>query len=116
VANARENAPAVSIRALARGRTRYARVGSIKGFGFNPRPRTRANPDVFPQDSEDKCFNPRPRTRANFVATHAPDGHGRFQSAPSHEGERRPWPVRPSDHSFQSAPSHEGEHGLRSEP
>jgi len=64
---ARPQADEVSIRALARGRTCHLGKAKI--------PRSR--------------FNPRPRTRANESRSRAKSATLWFQSAPSHEGERR---------------------------
>ena len=59
---------AVSIHAPARGRTSMLPQYQPAIGGFNPHPRTRANPWGPVEPCVPACFNPRPRTRANPCA------------------------------------------------
>jgi len=105
---------AVSIRALARGRTEAAKLAfSSPTVSIRALARGRTPIGAKPR-STDHGFNPRPRTRANAVPSRSSNAARKFQSAPSHEGERD-CRLR-SNHAkeFQSAPSHEGEPASRS--
>src|SRR2546421_240047 len=79
--------PQVSIHALARGRTITRAPVGLLVYGFNPRPRARANPDSASSMFDDEAF----------------------QSTPSREGERQRDPLTEEQKEFQSTPSREGE-------
>jgi len=87
-----------------------------RGASFNPRPRTRANDWALDTLADWVTVSiralARGRTKGCRLLIRAP----RFQSAPSHEGERLPVSSARVARRFQSAPSHEGERPYQANP
>ena len=85
-AERRTEALTVSIRAPARGATRYTQACLACG----------------------RCFNPRPRTGGDGNISAASNGDIEFQSAPPHGGRQARGPSPTPERLFQSAPPHGG--------